>query len=81
MDVLKALDHQFGNDGVFVMEYCDFLDTFEYIERTQLFDDTWVQSSHWLNVTSRPLPSAWQYGDVSCKCFVSRVPESQLNLI
>ena len=54
------------DDGVFVMEYADFLEHWEGIECTQLFDDTWVQSSHWLNVHSRPLPSAWQFGDVSC---------------
>jgi len=28
---------------------------------------TGVQSTHWLNVRSRPLRSAWQFGDVSCK--------------
>jgi hypothetical protein len=54
------------DDGVFIMEYDDFLSHWEGVERTQLFDSTWVQSSHWLNVKSRPLPSAWQYGDVSC---------------
>ncbi|KAF7976478.1 hypothetical protein HWV62_6749 [Athelia sp. TMB] len=65
LDALKALDHSFGDDGVFVMEYADFLEHWEGIECTQLFDKTWVQSSHWLNVHSRPLPSAWQFGDVS----------------
>ena len=64
---LEPLEHTFGDDGVFVMEYCDFLSHWEVIERTQLFDDTWVQSSHWLSVKCRPMPSAWQYGDVSCK--------------
>ncbi|KZP04006.1 cysteine proteinase [Athelia psychrophila] len=65
LEALKALDHTFGDDGVFVMEYCDFLQHWEGVECTQLFDNTWVQSSHWLNVRSRPLPSAWQFGDVS----------------
>lgn len=51
------------------MEYCDFLEHWETIEKTQLFDTTWIQSSHWLNVKSRPLPSAWQFGDVSCVSF------------
>lgn len=49
------------------MEYSDFLTHFESVERTQLFDETWVHSSHWLNVRSRPPPGAWQFGDVSCK--------------
>lgn len=48
------------------MEYHDFLSYWEGVEKTQIFDGTWVQSSHWLNVQSRPLESAWQYGDVSC---------------
>ena len=54
------------DDGVFIMEYHDFLSYWEGVEKTQIFDGTWVQSSHWLNVQSRPLESAWQYGDVSC---------------
>jgi hypothetical protein len=41
----------------------------EYIDRTLLFDETWVLSSQWLKVTSHSLPSAWTYGDVSCKLF------------
>jgi hypothetical protein len=65
LDALKALSHTFGDDGVFIMEYSDFLDHFESIERTQLFDETWVHSSHWLDVRSRPLPCPWQFGDVS----------------
>lgn len=64
---LEVLEHQFGDDGVFVMEYSDFLKTWTYLERTQLFDPSWVVSSHWLSVESRPPPSAWQYGDVSCE--------------
>jgi hypothetical protein len=56
---------------VFMMEYCDFIENFEVIRRTQLFDTSWVQSAHWLNVRSRPLGSAWQFGDVSCELFES----------
>lgn len=66
MDALGPLDHSFGDDGVFIMEYCDFLEIWHTVARTQLFDTTWVQSSHWLNVRTRPLLTAWQYGDVSC---------------
>ncbi|TDL21385.1 cysteine proteinase [Rickenella mellea] len=65
LEALELLEHTFGHDGVFIMEYTDFLEYWDVIERTQLFDPSWIQSSHWLNVTSRPLPSAWQYGDVS----------------
>lgn len=66
LDALKALEHQFGDDGVFVMEYSDFLSIWTSVERTQLFDTSWVHSSHWLSVDGRSLPSAWQFGDVSC---------------
>lgn len=67
LEALEALDYKFGDDGVFIMEYSDFLSYWSQIERTQLFDSMWIQSSHWLDVKSRPAPSAWQYGDVSCR--------------
>jgi len=66
LPALKALEHQFGDDGSFIMEYEDFLRVWVGIEITQLFDDSWIQSSHWLDVTARPFPCPWQYGDVSC---------------
>ncbi|KAF7970854.1 hypothetical protein HWV62_22746 [Athelia sp. TMB] len=72
LEALKALDHSFGDDGVFIMEYCDFLEHWEAVERTQLFDETWVHSSHWLNARTRPLGSAIQFGDVS---FTFTVPK------
>lgn len=56
---------------MFIMEYCDFLEHWEGVARTQLFNSSWVQSSHWLNVRSRPLPCAWQFGDVSCTPIVT----------
>lgn len=66
LKALEPLEHEFGDDGVFIMEYSDFLTIWTGVERTQLFNPAWIQSSHWLNVESRPLPSAWQFGDVSC---------------
>ncbi|KIM82630.1 hypothetical protein PILCRDRAFT_820507 [Piloderma croceum F 1598] len=78
INALKPLGHSFGDDGVFIMEYCDFLERFEIIERTQLFDSSWVQSAHWLNVKSRPLGSAWQYGDVS---FTFSIPEQSETIL
>ncbi|KAJ7613033.1 hypothetical protein FB45DRAFT_993113 [Roridomyces roridus] len=65
LEVLPELDHTFGNDGQFVMEYKDFLACWTDIDRTILFNSTWVMSSQWLEVTTRPLPSAWSFGDVS----------------
>ena len=79
LGVLEVLDHQFGDDGAFIMEYEDFLQTWYAVERTQLFDSSWIQSSHWLNVTSRKFPCAWQFGDVSCT-YYPPFPPWPLNL-
>ncbi|KAK1220217.1 hypothetical protein PQX77_017038 [Marasmius sp. AFHP31] len=65
LEALPALGHVFGDDGQFVMEYKDFLECWDQIDRTMLFDSTWIMSSQWLHVTARPLPCAWTYGDVS----------------
>ncbi|KAH7099011.1 cysteine proteinase [Auriculariales sp. MPI-PUGE-AT-0066] len=62
---LKTLGHTIGNDGEFMMEYCDWLDIWTDVERTKLFDESWRMSSLWLNVPTRPLPSPWSFGDVS----------------
>ena len=78
LDALEPLKHEFGNDGIFIMEYSDFLNIWSGIDRTQLFDHSWVQSSHWLNVESRPLPSAWQFGDVS---FTFSLPKDSETII
>ncbi|KAF9464916.1 hypothetical protein BDZ94DRAFT_1215779 [Collybia nuda] len=65
LDALSALGHVFGNDGQFIMEYKDFLSYWQCINRTLLFDSTWVMSSHWLQVPARPFESIWAFGDVS----------------
>ncbi|KAJ7239564.1 hypothetical protein B0H12DRAFT_1237530 [Mycena haematopus] len=65
LPALKALQHKFGDDGEFVMEYSDFLDNWDLVERTLLFDDTWVMANQWLQVTARPPSTAWSFGDVS----------------
>jgi hypothetical protein len=45
----------------------DFLETWADIDRTILFDSTWVMTSYWLNVPIAPAGRAWTYGDVTCK--------------
>ncbi|KAJ7880174.1 cysteine proteinase [Mycena leptocephala] len=63
---LPELGHSFGDDGQFVMEYKDFLASWSDIDRVNHpFDSSWVMSSQWLEVTTRPLPAAWGFGDVS----------------
>ncbi|KAJ6472034.1 cysteine proteinase [Mycena sanguinolenta] len=76
--VLPELGHSFGDDGQFVMEYKDFLASWSDIDRTILFDSTWVMSSHWLEVTTRAVPAAWSFGDVS---FTISMPKPSLALI
>ncbi|KAH9479886.1 Calpain [Psilocybe cubensis] len=65
LEYLPQLGHQFGDDGQFVMEYSDWLESFGQIDRTILFDSDWRMTSQWLQVTVPPLPAAWTYGDVS----------------
>lgn len=45
----------------------DFLRSFTSIEKTYLFDDSWIVSSQWLNVQPKVQPTAWSYGNLSCK--------------
>ncbi|CCO34617.1 Calpain-1 catalytic subunit [Rhizoctonia solani AG-1 IB] len=63
--LLPQLNHKFGNDGEFLMEYKDFLNTWTMVERSRLFDSGWKMSSMWLDVKSRSFPCAWNFGDVS----------------
>ncbi|KAG5643124.1 hypothetical protein DXG03_001550 [Asterophora parasitica] len=78
LEILPLLQHEFGDDGQFVMEYCDFLDVWDQIHRTILFDSTWIMSSQWLQVPVRPLPSAWSYGDV---VFTFSLPKRALTIV
>jgi hypothetical protein len=67
LERLPELKHKFGDDGEFLMEYKDFLKTWNWIERSRLFDSEWKMSAMWMNVNSRSFPCAWNFGDVSCK--------------
>ena len=66
LDALGPLEHTFGDDGVFVMEYGDFLNYWDAVERTQLFDESWCVSCCWVDVRGREETEAWMFGDVSC---------------
>lgn len=44
---MEKLDHRFKDDGVFWMEYGDMLQTFGYIYRTRLFDESWTVIQQW----------------------------------
>ncbi|KAF8889514.1 hypothetical protein CPB84DRAFT_1711621 [Gymnopilus junonius] len=66
LEILPELGHSFGGSGQFIMEYKDFLNVWQEIQRTIIFDDSWVMSSQWLHV-SQPLPSikAFTFGEIS----------------
>jgi hypothetical protein len=66
LPVLDLLDHRFGIDGSFIMEYDDFLKTWSAIEKTQLVDTSLIKSWHWLAVKNKSYPGPWHHGDVSC---------------
>ncbi|KAG6832571.1 hypothetical protein H0H87_001227 [Tephrocybe sp. NHM501043] len=53
LEILPLLKHEFGDDGQFVMEYCDFLEAWDQIHRTILFDSSWVMASQWLQLDTR----------------------------
>ncbi|KAJ7125785.1 cysteine proteinase [Mycena crocata] len=78
LEVLPLLGHVFGDDGQFVMEYSDFLECWDQLDRTLLFDSNWITSSQWLRVTTRPLPSAWTFGDV---CFTITIPKPSFTIL
>ncbi|KAF9480352.1 cysteine proteinase [Pholiota conissans] len=63
LGILKDLDHEFGDDGQFVMEYSDFLEVFGQVDRATLFDASWVMSSLWLRIPPQPSFHPWTYGD------------------
>ncbi|CAE6411522.1 unnamed protein product [Rhizoctonia solani] len=69
--LLPQLQHKFGDDGEFLMEYKDFLATWTIIERCRLFNADWRLSSLWINTETRSFPSAKSFGDIS---FTLNVP-------
>ncbi|KAI9331278.1 hypothetical protein DFJ73DRAFT_630771, partial [Zopfochytrium polystomum] len=47
---MQLLGHRFGDDGVFWMEYKDFLNEWYQVDRAILFDETWSLSRQFLEV-------------------------------
>ncbi|KAH6906609.1 hypothetical protein BKA70DRAFT_1286390 [Coprinopsis sp. MPI-PUGE-AT-0042] len=76
--ILPQLEHSFGNDGQFVMEYSDFLQAFEEIERTFIFDDTWIAGSCWMKAPLGQQVQAFGYGTLS---FDVNIPEKSNAII
>ncbi|TGO63012.1 hypothetical protein BOTNAR_0106g00080 [Botryotinia narcissicola] len=52
-EALHALNHKFGNEGIFWMPYEDFLDLYDEIWRTRIFHCDWFNwhvAQHWTTV-------------------------------
>jgi hypothetical protein len=60
VEALKALDHKFGNEGIFWMPYADFLRRYVQIWRTRVFTDDWNIAQHW---TTIQVPWSGDYND------------------
>ena len=49
-----GLDYRFGHDGTFWMTYKDFLESYQYIDRTLLFTPEWHLATQWINYSFCP---------------------------
>ena len=49
-DMMRKLDHTFGDDGVFWISYKDFLKHFPSINRVRLFNKDWQIAQSWTSV-------------------------------
>ncbi|PVF93386.1 cysteine proteinase [Serendipita vermifera] len=65
LPALDVLEHTFGDDGQFVMEFSDFLKQWRYLDCARLFDSNWVVSNLWVAVKGLKLDHPWTWGDVS----------------
>ena len=55
-ELLQLLGHKFGDDGVFWIEYEDFLRKFQRLMRIRLFDEDWRIAAIWT-----PVQVPWQH--------------------
>lgn len=61
---IAALDHKFGDDGIFWIPFEDLLQKYDVIYRTRLFTEEWKVSQQW---TTLAIPWAGQYQDSTFK--------------
>jgi len=63
---MQKLNHRFGDDGAFWMEYSDLLRKYQTFDRTRLFTDEWKVTQQW---TSMSLPWSVEYNKTKF-CFI-----------
>jgi hypothetical protein len=61
-DVMKELDHTFGDDGIFWISYPDFLKFYPEIDRIRLIGSEWTVTQQW---TAVKVPYTADYLDTS----------------
>ena len=69
LDALKALEHTFGDDGIFWISYQDFLSRYALLHRTRLFSPNWNVSQRW---TTIQVPWSGNYNDTKFEFVLSQ---------
>ncbi|PCD44902.1 hypothetical protein AU210_000352 [Fusarium oxysporum f. sp. radicis-cucumerinum] len=73
--MIRKLQHQFGDDGIFWMSFSDMLDNFKWMYRTRLFDERWTVAQQWTSVSI-----SWLTGYLKKK-FIIEVKEEGMVVI
>jgi hypothetical protein len=73
--MIRKLQHQFGDDGIFWMSFNDMLDNFKWMYRTRLFDERWTVAQQWTSVSI-----SWLTGYLKKK-FIIEVKEEGMVVI
>ncbi|KAF2429336.1 cysteine proteinase, partial [Tothia fuscella] len=69
---MHALEHKFGDDGVFWISYKDLLRNYQHFDRTRLFGKEWTVTSQW---TSLNVPWSVDYLDTMFKVTLHKKSE------
>lgn len=75
-EVLRKLNHEFADDGVFWMAFDDVLSNFKWIHRTRLFDERWTVAQQWMST-----PVSWVPGYLRTKFVVEIKNEGMVVIV